>query len=138
MPDPPGVINELISKTAPVAEEVAVDFFMIAVQDPPERAVALTRYCITACPAMYAKGRGCLQVPLARIMTLERLVGEYACGTDLCKIAAEDILQNAVFVTTEIDVVVRGKDPQVAAACVITVKPDAAVTVYAAVHFMVK
>jgi len=71
-------------------------------------------------------------------MTLERFVCEYACGTDLSQIAAEDILQNAVFVTTEIDVVVRGKGLQVAASCVITVKPYAAVTVYAAVHFMVQ
>ena len=87
---------------------------------------------------MDADGRRCLQVPFAGIMTLERLVGEYACRTDLSQIAAEDILQNAVFVTTEIDVVVRGKGLQVAASCIIPIKPDAAVAVYAAVHFMVQ
>ena len=100
------MIDELIPEAAPVAEEVAVDFFMIAVQDPAKRTVPLTRYCITACTAMYAKGWGGLQVPFAGIMTLERFVCEYACGTDLCKIAAEDILHNTVFVAAEIHMVV--------------------------------
>jgi hypothetical protein len=136
--DPAGVIDKLIPEAASVTEEITVDFFMIAVPDPAQFTVPLTRKSITAGPAMDADGRRSLQVPCAGIMTLERLVCENTCGTDFRQIAAENILQKAVFVTAEIDVVVRGKDPQVAAACVITVKPDAAVTVYAAVHFMVK
>ena len=138
MSDPAGVVDELISEAAPVAEKVTVDFFMISVLNAAQRTVALARQSITACPAMDADGRSSLQVPFAGIVTLERLVGEYACRTDLCQIAAEDILQNTIFMTTEIDVVVRGKGLQVTAACIIPIKPDAAVTVYATVHFMVQ
>ena len=48
MPDPAGVIDELISEAAPVAEEVTVDFFMIAVPYPAQRTVPFTWYGIAA------------------------------------------------------------------------------------------
>ena len=43
-------------------------------------------------------------------MGFQRLVGEHARGADFHEIAAEFVFENAVFVPSEVDVIVRRED----------------------------
>ena len=110
---------------------------VIAVQYSPQAPVALAGNDIAAGPAMHAYGRRRLEVPLARVVLLQRLVREYARGTDLDQVAAELALEHAVLVAAEVNMVVAGEDIEVPAAGVAPVEPDAAVALDAAVHLVV-
>ena len=78
---------------------------VVAVQDPAQRAVPLTGDGVAAEAAVHADRRRGLEVPLARVVLLERLVREHAGGADLDQVAAELAFERAVFVPAEIDVI---------------------------------
>jgi hypothetical protein len=70
-------------------------------------------------------------------MAFEGLVCEYAGRTDLSEIAAEDVLEHAVFMPAEVDMVMRGIGLQITASCIVPIKPHAPVAVDTTVHLMV-
>ena len=98
LPDAPLAVDELVAVAAAVAEEVAVDLAVVAVADAAQRAVALARDGVAAEAAVHADRRRRLQIPLARVVLLQRLVGEDAGRADLDQVAAELALQHAVLV----------------------------------------
>ena len=71
-------VDEVAAKTAPVAEEVAVDIGVVAVVNPLQRPVALARQRVAADGAAGADRGRRLQIPLAGVGSGERLVGEDA------------------------------------------------------------
>ena len=86
---------------------------------------------------MHAHRRRRLQVPLARVVPLQRLIGENAGGADLHQVAAELVLEHAVLVAAEIDVVAQHQGVEIVAAGVVAVESHAAVALDAAVHLVV-
>ncbi len=135
--DAPVAVDELVAVPAAVAQEVAVDLAVEAVADAPQHAVPLAGDRVAAQAAVHADRRGGLEVPLAGVVLLERLVGEDAGGADLHQVAAELAFQRAVRVAAEVDVVVPAQDVEVAPAGVVAVEPHAAVALDAAVHLVV-
>ncbi len=81
-------------------------------------------------------GRG-LQIPLARVMLLQRLVCEHPGRANFHQVAAEFALQRAIFVSPKVDVIVRGKDIEVASACIVAIETHAAVTLDATIHLVI-
>jgi hypothetical protein len=70
-------------------------------------------------------------------MLLERFVRKDTGGAYLREISAELIFQDAIFTSSEIDPVSRCKSIKVMSACVVFVKTDATVALYAPVHFVI-
>lgn len=85
---------------------------------------------------MGADGGGALQVPLANIMASVGRVFEDAGRADFVEVAGELVLQDAVLLAAEVDGVAQVKRIKVAAAGVVPVEADAAITLNAAVHLM--
>ena len=131
-------IDEFVSVTPPVAQEITVDLMVIAVSDPPQRAVALPGNDVAPQAAVHADGGGGLQVPFAREVGLEGLVGKHPRGADLHQVAAEFALQGAVLKPAEIDLVMAGEDVQILAPGIVMIKPHASVALDAAVHLVVE
>jgi hypothetical protein len=89
-------IDEARTVATAIAEEVAVDRGVEAVVHALELAVALAGQGIAAPGAAGAhRGRG-LQIPLARVVVDQGLVGEHAGGADLDEVAGELALEHAV------------------------------------------
>src|SRR5262249_20133296 len=76
-------------------------------------------------------------IPFAGVMLLQGFVGEDSRRTDLDQIAAEFALQDAVFVTPEVNVVVRGEDVEIAPASVVALEADTAIALDAALHLVI-
>ena len=99
----PFAVDELVAKPSAVAQEVAVHFVVVAVDDAAQGPVALAGIGVAAESAVHANRGSELLVPLASVMVLQGLIGEHSGRTDFDQVAAEFILQNAIFVTAEKD-----------------------------------
>ena len=137
LPDPALAIDELVTVAAAVAEKIAVHLAVVTVVDAPQCAIALGRDRVATQAAMHAHRRRRLQVPLARVVPLECLIGENAGGADLHQVAAEFALERAVLVAAEIDLVAQHERVEIAAAGIVAVEAHAAVALDAAVHLVV-
>ncbi len=137
LPEPALVLEELPAVAAAVAQEVAVDLVVVAVEHPAHRAVARAEQRVAAETAVLAQRRRRLEVPLPAVVALEAGVGEDAGRADLHQVAGERAFQHAVAFTPEEDVVVAREDVEVVAAGVVAVEADAAVALDAAVHLVV-
>jgi hypothetical protein len=137
LPDALLAIDEVVAETPAIAEEIAVDLAVIAVDDAPQDALALAGTGVATQAAMDADGRRGLQIPFAHVVAAEGFVGEYAGGTDLHQVAAEFVLQDAVLASPEIDMVMRGEDLEIVAAAIILVETHATIAGDAAVHLVV-
>jgi hypothetical protein len=68
---------------------------------------------------------------------LQGFVGEHACGTDFHQVAAEFILENAIFGSPKKDPVPQSKGIQIIAAGIVAVIANAPVTLDAAIHLVI-
>ena len=134
---PPLVVGELVSVASAVAEEVAVDMAVVACPDAPQLPVALSRDRIAAEAAVNADGRSGLEVPLARVMALQRPVREHARRTHFHQVAGELAFEHALLMPPEVHMVARGESLQVSAAGDAAVEAHAPVALDAAVHLVV-
>src|SRR5262245_55103158 len=130
-------IGEFIAKPSTVAQKIAVDVVIVAIDDAAHRACVLTDVGVAPKPAVHAYGRGKLLVPLAGIVALQGLVREHAGRADLDEVAAELIFQHTIHVTAEKHRIPRGKGIQIVAARVVTVVAHATVALDAPVHLMI-
>src|SRR6185312_5649118 len=129
-------VDEVEAKPAAVAEEVAVHLAIVTVEDTARCAIAFVGHCVAAEGAMHADRWCPTQIPFALVNLRERLVVEHAGWADFREIAAELAFKNAVLVATEVDVVVRGEDIEIAASGILAIEADAAVAGDAAIHLM--
>src|SRR5262245_59019237 len=105
LPDRAFAVHEFVPKPSTVAQEVTVHFVVVAVNDTAECPVALAGVRVAAERAVHANRRSKLLIPLARVMTLQGLVGEHTGGADFDQVADEFILQYAIFAAAEEDMV---------------------------------
>ena len=134
---PPRVVHIASAEAAPVADEVAIEFAVVAVDDAAQFAVALAGCDVAANAAAGAdRGRG-LQIPLAGVVFAEDLVGENPGGANLDEIAAELAFEHALAVAAEIGVVVRRLGGEIGPAGVLAIEAHAAVAGDAAVHLVI-
>src|SRR5215472_4853663 len=82
-------IDELISEPSSVAEKIAVDIVVVAVDDAPHRASMLADIRVAPKPAMYADRRSKLLIPRASVLALQCFIREHVCRTDYDQISAE-------------------------------------------------
>src|SRR6185312_11823370 len=129
-------VDEVEAKSAAIAEEVAVHLAIVTVEDTACCAIAFVGHCVAAEGAMHADRRRPTQIPFALVNLRERLVVEHASRADFRKVAAELAFENAVLVASEIDVVVRGEDIEIAASGILAIEADAAIAGDAAIHLM--
>src|SRR6185295_3914783 len=129
-------INELITIAPSVAKKVAIDVVIETITNAPQRTVAFARNRVAPQSTMHTYRRCGLQIPFARVMLLQRLVCEYPRWANFHQVAAEFILQSAILMPAEIDVIVRGKYIEVASARIVTIKTDAAITLDATIHLV--
>ena len=101
--DPFSPVDEFVTETAPVAEEVAVHLAVETVPDPPQGSVPFAGDGVAADAAVDANRGSGLQVPLPGVVLLEGLVGKDPRGADLRQVAAELALQGAVCMAAEVD-----------------------------------
>src|SRR5258708_31742154 len=94
-------VDELIAKPAPVTQEVAVHFVVVAVDDAAQGSIALAGIRVAAQSTMHANRGSKLLVPLASVMVLQGLVGEHTSRADFHQVAAEFILQYAIFISAK-------------------------------------
>src|SRR5690606_8225395 len=94
------------TETALVADEVAVDLVIEAVHHATQRPVAFTGGDVAAHAAGGTDRGSGLQVPLARVVLAEHLVGEYTRRADLGEVATELAFQRTVLEAAEVGVVV--------------------------------
>ena len=130
-------IDELVAESPAVAEKIAVDVVIVAVDDAPHRAVALADVGIAPKPAMHADRGGKLLIPLARVVALQGFIREHAGRADLDEIAAELIFQHAVCVAAEEDGIAQRKRIQISPARIVAIVAHAPVALDAAVHLMI-
>jgi hypothetical protein len=86
---------------------------VVTVDDAAQRPIALAGIRVAAESAVHANRGSELLVPLAGVVALQGLIGEHAGGTDFDQVAAEFVLQNAIFVTAEEDRVPRRERVQI-------------------------
>ena len=134
--DPLGGVHRRVAITPAVAQEVAVDLAVVAVEHAPQLAVALAGDGVAATRAERADGRRRLQVPLARVVGGEGLVVEDADRADLDQVAAELAVEGAVAQPAEVDLVAQTEDAEIVAAGVVDVEAQATVALDAAVHLV--
>ena len=121
--DPPFAVDEFIAVSSPVAEEIAVYLPVVPVAYAPQVAVPLAGDGVAAEAAMDADGRGRPQVPLARIMAREGLVGRRRRWGRPRRDYRKGAFQRAVRGATEKDTVAGGKSAEIVASRVVVVKP---------------
>src|SRR5215472_1935622 len=131
------VVDELIPEPSTVAQEVAVHFVVIAVNDAPQRPIAFASICVAPESAVHAHRRSELLVPLASVVLLQGFISEHACGADFYQVSAEFILENAIFGSPKKDPVPQRKGIQVVTASIVAIVADAAVTLDAAIHLVI-
>ena len=132
-----GVVHIARAETAAVANEIAVQLAMIAIDDAAQFPVALARRDVAAHAAAVADRRRGLQVPFARVVLAENLVGEDPGRTNLDQVAAEFAFQRAVPVPSEIGEMMRGLGRKIFTAGVLVVETHAAITGDAAIHLVI-
>src|SRR5215470_6618765 len=137
LPDPARAVHEFVTEAPAVAQKVAVYVVVITVEDSPQLAIPLAGNGVATHAAMRAYRRRRLQIPFAGVMLLQGLVGEDSSGTDFDQVAAEFVLQDAVFVAPEVNVVAHGEDIEIAPAGVVAIESDAAIALDAAVHLVI-
>ena len=113
-----------------------VDRTVEAVFDPTQFAITLARADVATAGAAVADARCKLHVPLTVVALGVSLVGEHTGRADLGEVAGELALEDAVFNTTEIDVVVGTVYAQVGTAGIVLVVTHATVAGDAAVHLV--
>src|SRR5580700_4958802 len=86
-------VDELIAKSAAVAQEVAVHLVVVAIDHAAQSSIALAGVRVAAESAVHANRRRKLLVPLARVMMFQSLIGEYSGGADLDQVTAELVLE---------------------------------------------
>ena len=136
LPRPVVAVDIAVAETAPVTEEVTIHFAVVTVLDAADIAVALTGADVAADRALVADAGGKLQIPFAGVALGMGLVGEHPGGADFGEVAGKLVLQHALGVTAEIDIVVGAKGPQVGATGVVIVEAHTTVAGDAAVHLM--
>jgi hypothetical protein len=92
------LIDEFVAVAAPVTEKVTVHLAIVAIGHAAEHAVAFAGDRVAAYAAVDADRRRRLQVPLARVVPLERLVGKHARRADFDQVSGEFAFQDAVLV----------------------------------------
>src|SRR5690606_7453780 len=117
---------------------VAVYFPVEAAADLPQFSVTFTGDDVASGSASLANGRRDRHIPFARIMFFQGLIGKNTSGANFGEISTEFILQYPLFGPAEINMVMSAHGVQIGAAGVVLVKTDAAVTMDAAVHFVVQ
>jgi hypothetical protein len=110
---------------------------VIPVSHPAKKSVSLARKGVATQSAMDADGRGGLEIPDSGVVCFLGFVGECSGGADFNQIAAEFTLKHAVRMSSKIHMVMGAKHIEIPATSGVSVKPDAAVTLDAPVHFMV-
>ena len=131
------VVDEFVAKPSAVAQEVAIHFVVIAVHDAPQRPVAFASIRVAPESAVHANRRSELLVPLASVVLLKGFISEHARGADFHQVAAEFILENAIFGSPKKDPVPQRKGIQVVTASIVVIVADAAVTLDAAIHLVI-
>src|SRR6185437_3986728 len=131
------VVDELVSETPPVAEEIAVHFVVVPVDDPAQRAITFADTDVATGGAMDTNRRRHLQVPLSCVVAFQRRVREYARRTNLREVAAELAFQNAVLAPAEIHRVAKPEGIQIAPSRVFAVEANATLALNAAVHLVI-
>ncbi len=121
---------------AAIAEEVAVDGIMAAVDDTAQAAGARRQADVAADRAMRADRRRLGHVPGPGIVLRPALVVEDAGRADLGEVAGEGALQHAIGGATEIDAVVRAEHVEIPPAGIAAIEARAAIAGDAAVHLM--
>src|SRR5208283_2130963 len=84
-----------------------------------------------------ANRRSELLIPFAGVMVLQGLIREHTRRTNFDEIPAEFVLQDTVFATAKKYRVARGERVQISASRIVAVVAHAAVTLDAAVRFMI-
>src|SRR5579863_10521558 len=107
---------------------------VVAVDDAAQGSISLAGIGGASQSTVHANRRRKLLVPFTGVVMLQGLIGEYTGGTDFHQVAAEFVLQNAIFVTSEKDGVPRCKCVQIVTARVVAVIAHAAVTLDTAIH----
>src|SRR5258708_21895938 len=103
MANPQITLYELVAEPAAVAEEVAVHLVVIAIHDAAQCAIPFANSSVATQPAMNADGWCHLEVPLARVVALERRIRKYTRWADFNQVAAEFVFQNTVFMSPKVD-----------------------------------
>src|SRR5680860_224624 len=133
---PVGAIDVAVAETSAIAQEITIEFAVIAILDASNLAVAFPRADIAAHRALMADAGRELHIPLANVAVRVGLVSEHAGGAHFSQVAGKRALQNAFFVTPEIQVVIRAEDTEISASSIIVVEAHAAIAVNAAIHLM--
>src|SRR5918996_1586096 len=102
----PGTIDKAIAEAATIAQKIAIHLTVVAIDHTPQQAVALAGNGITAQATVHTDRRCRLEIPFAGVVLCQSFVGEHAGWAYLHQVAAEFVLQHAILVTPEIDVVV--------------------------------
>ena len=137
MANPQIALYELVAEPAAVAEEVAVHLVVIAIHDAAQYAIAFANSGVATQPAVNADGWCHLEVPLARVVALERRIRKYTRRADFNQVAAEFVFQNTVFVSPKVDRVAQMKRVQVVTTRVFAIKANTSLALNAAVHLMI-
>ena len=130
-------LYKLISESPAIAEEVAIDLVIVTIHYATQRTIPLANCSVATQAAVDADGRGHLEIPLATVVMLQCLIGEYTSRTDLDQIATELAFKYAIFMTPVVDAVAQMKCIQILASGVLAVKAYATLTLNAAVHLMI-
>ena len=86
---------------------------------------------------MHADRRRHLQIPFSRVVMLQSFIGEDAGRANLHEVAAELILQHAILLAAEIDLIAHAEHIEVASARIVAIKTHTTVTLDAAVHLVI-
>src|ERR1039458_6178371 len=135
--NPAIAVDELVAIAPTVAKEVSIDFSVVSSHDLAQHTVPFSRGCVAAQATVNADRRRHLHIPLSRVMSLQGFVGENSRRADLHQIAAELVLQYAVGLATEINLVPQAENIKVPASRIFAIKTHATVTLDAAVHFVI-
>ena len=129
-------VHELVSEAATVAEKISIHVAVVTIDDSPDCSVAFAYGDVAPESTVDADRRRHLQVPLARVMALERLVGEDPRGANLDQVAGEFTLEHAVLAAAEIHLVAQRERVQIVLARVFPVVAHAPVALDAAIHLV--
>ena len=124
-------------ESSPVADEVTIDVGVVAVVDALQYTITFAGVQVATYRASCADGGCGLQIPLARIHAAERLIGENTRRADFDEVAAELAFQHAGLGAPKIHPGAGTERGEILAARIVSVKPHAAITGNAPVHFMV-
>ena len=87
---------------------------------------------------MDTEGRREPQVPLPRVVTLQRSVREYAGRADFDQVAGEFVFENSIPVASEVDQVPQRESVEIRASGVLPIEPHAPVALNATVHLVIQ